>query len=262
MLTNDVLFYRHTRRGKMLDKLVVSQGIRFDRPPQTATESLPPAVDRPTQLPSGKTEQPHTFPCPTNTAGTAKIKERRRTGPPSASPSNPESEIHVIATNVPSQSARMEKQPNPTHTPGIPPSPQSTPVEIPPIPILPVSPAPSVPLQTFTVTIDGQSYQLTQSSQPAVSSLCPADCTVPYTTQRYRKRKLDQEKAGIFKRKYTRKKEPSCKFCGQARTEPTHRQYFMNWWCAATATCTFDDWKAEMLKKGYGKKAKHQDMPD
>ena len=75
-------------RGQMLDILVVFQGMRFDRPSQTATESLPPAVDRHTQLPSGKTDQQHTFPCLTNTAGTAKMKDRRRTGQPSASPSS------------------------------------------------------------------------------------------------------------------------------------------------------------------------------
>ncbi|KAH3712202.1 hypothetical protein DPMN_071885 [Dreissena polymorpha] len=45
--------------------------------------------------------------------------------------------------------------------------------------------------------------------QPMVTFLDRS--TIPYTTQRYRKRKLEMEKEGITKRKYDRKKVPICK---------------------------------------------------
>ncbi|KAH3842582.1 hypothetical protein DPMN_116080 [Dreissena polymorpha] len=36
----------------------------------------------------------------------------------------------------------------------------------------------------------------------------PVTSNIPYSTQHYRKRKLNMEKEGILKRKYERKKEP------------------------------------------------------
>ncbi|KAH3712187.1 hypothetical protein DPMN_041979 [Dreissena polymorpha] len=88
--------------------------------------------------------------------------------------------------------------------------------------------------------------------QPMVTFLDRSN--IPYTTQRYRKRKLEMEKEGITKRKYDRKKVPVCKQCGQDRIPPDHVQYFMNWFCRSTATQSFEDWKTEIMKKGYGKK--------
>ena len=50
-------------------KLVVIQGVRFVH--------LPAAVDKPAQLPTGRTEL-HSFPLPTNTAGLAGFKGQKK----------------------------------------------------------------------------------------------------------------------------------------------------------------------------------------
>lgn len=70
-------FLLYTKRGKALDKHVVTQGVRFDQPPQTTSLGIPAAVDKPATLPTGKAE-PHSFPCPTNTAGLARMKGQKQ----------------------------------------------------------------------------------------------------------------------------------------------------------------------------------------
>ena len=41
-----------------MDKLVVTQGERFVEPPKTTILGIPATIDKPTRLPTGKTE-PH-----------------------------------------------------------------------------------------------------------------------------------------------------------------------------------------------------------
>ena len=306
----------------------MTQGVRFVQPSKTTSLGIPAAVDKPAQLPSGRTE-PHIFPCPTNTAGLARLKGQKRKSSnrsqvvttesipaqPTVSSNAPESAYPLTTPKSTSpltaaQSTCSITVPQLTHPlavsqltcPHTAPqstypliSPQSTysiAMSQPPCPVIaplssavvsasqstclipaqqstpagpaqqsatPVRTTPIAPLQTITVNIDGQSYQLTQASQAGAmlvpSTVVPSD--VPYTTQRYRKRKLEKEKEGIIKRKYERKKTPTCKQCGQERKPPAHVQYFMNWFCGATATDSFENWKKEMTKKGYGRKPKH-----
>lgn len=78
---------------------------------------------------------------------------------------------------------------------------------------------------------------------------------VPYTTHCYWKRKLVKEKDGICTRKYVRRSEAiQCRKCNKDRIMSTHHQYFGNWYCEETETKPFDVWKAELIKRGYGKK--------
>ncbi|XP_016407261.1 uncharacterized protein LOC107739614 isoform X2 [Sinocyclocheilus rhinocerous] len=79
---------------------------------------------------------------------------------------------------------------------------------------------------------------------------------VPYTTRYYWKRKLVKEKDGIYTRKYyvRRSEAIQCRKCNKERIMSTHCQYFGNWYCEETDTKPFAVWKAELLKRGYGKK--------
>ena len=323
----------------------MTQGVRFVQPSQTTSLGIPAAVDKPAQLPTGRTE-PHIFPCPTNTAGLARMKgQKRNSSHPSqvvtqstpglpTVPANASESAHPLATpkstspltapqssynltapqvtyslSVP-QSANHLAVPMSSHSLAVPlstiplnvpqstyplfasqsthsitaslptcqviapqssalvstsestchiPAQQSTPAGPAQQSAIPVRTTPIAPLQMLTFNIDGHLYQLSQSSQAGETSVqsTAAPSNVPYTTQRYRKRKLEKEKEGIVKRKYDRKKTPTCKQCGQERNSPVHVQYFMNWYCGATATISFEDWKSEMTRKGYGRKPKH-----
>ena len=71
------MFFRHTKYGLKLDKHVLQQGMRFVSPMQTTSLCITAAVDKQAELQTGRTE-PHDFPCPTNTAGSAKIKGQRK----------------------------------------------------------------------------------------------------------------------------------------------------------------------------------------
>lgn len=315
---------------------MVMQGVRFVQPSQTTSLGIPAAVDKPAQLQTGRAE-PHIFPCPTNTAGLARMKGQKRksshhsqvvtestlaqpTVPANAPKSDypittckassplaiPQSSYDLNAPHstyplaVPKSTATLAvpllihplSAPQPTYSLIAPQStyslagsqsscpviaswssaPVSTPQSTCPIPAqqstpagpaqqsaIPVKTTSIAPLQLLTVNIDGQSNQLTRTSQ-AREMLVPGTAVpsdVPYTTQRYRKRKLEKEKEGIFKRKYERKKTPTCKKCGQERKPPSHMQYFMNWFCEASAATSFEEWKGEMAKKGYGRQSKH-----
>ncbi|XP_078791981.1 uncharacterized protein LOC110014839 [Oryzias latipes] len=76
------------------------------------------------------------------------------------------------------------------------------------------------------------------------------------------KPQLQAEKMGIMKRKYIKKTETiTCSKCGGNRQPPSHRQYFGNWFCEATETQSFDNWRAELQKRGYGKKKRGNDPP-
>ena len=60
-----------------MDKLVVTQGVRFVQPSKTTSQGIPAAVEKPAQLPTGRAK-PHSFPLPTNTAGLARFKGQKR----------------------------------------------------------------------------------------------------------------------------------------------------------------------------------------
>lgn len=249
-----------------MDKLVVTQGVRFDQPSQTTSLRVPSAVEKPVKLLTGRTE-PHTFICPTNTAGLANLHGRKRkrvskqststlaqitvaSNAPqltdSSTAAQPIRTVIDLQTSTPVSTSQSTCQLPAQH---------STSAE----PAISVRTAPIVPPR-LTVNIDGQSYQLTHSSQApemsVTSTTVPSD--VPYTTQRARQRRIDKEKEGAIKRKYTRTKVPTCKKCVQERTEPTHTNYFMNWFCGVNSTISLDDWKNEFKKKGYGRKPKNK----
>lgn len=56
---------------------MLTQGVRFVQPPKTTSEGIPPPLEKPPQLTTGSAE-PHAFTCPTNTAGTARMKGQKR----------------------------------------------------------------------------------------------------------------------------------------------------------------------------------------
>lgn len=95
-------------------------------------------------------------------------------------------------------------------------------------------------------------FTLKSDAQPTAS--CHS-VPVPYTTRYYWKRKLVKEKDGIYTRKYVRRSDAiQCRKCNKERIKSTHRQYYGNWYCQETETKPFAVWKAELLKRGYGRK--------
>lgn len=217
-----IFHFRYSKRAKAQDKLVLTQGIRFVQPPKTAPENLQSPIEKPAQLPTGKTSA-HLFHCPPDTAGTAKLKQRQHLKTTETVKSTPSVDT--------SESAPFISQPR-----VLAPTPKSG----------QVIPSQS---QLLTFIIGEEVFQIPQGSDIHPPS------SVPYTTQRYRKRKSDQEKAGVFKRKYEKKTNiKRCKQCGEIRQPPAHEQYFGNWYCSNTATCTYAEWKEQQKEKGYGKK--------
>ncbi|XP_067281933.1 uncharacterized protein [Pseudorasbora parva] len=86
------------------------------------------------------------------------------------------------------------------------------------------------------------------------TGLCHA-VAVPSSKQCYQKRKLVQEKDGISARKNVQRSlYIKCRKCNKERIKSTHLQYFGNWYCQETDTKPFAEWKAELMKRGYGRK--------
>lgn len=82
-----------------------------------------------------------------------------------------------------------------------------------------------------------------------------ATTSVPYTTQMYRKRKQERERAGIPTRKYVKKTGLMlCKRCQKDRRLPGHQFYFGNLYCEETATESVAEWRESLAAKGYGQK--------
>ena len=115
---------------------------------------------------------------------------------------------------------------------------------------------PIAPSQLLTVNIADKSYMLTRRSHTYETQ--GQNSSVPDTTQRYRKRKHEMEGEGVVKRKYNRKKVTCCRQCGQERIPPSHVQYFMNWFCAASSSISFEEWREEIKKRVYGKKQRER----
>ncbi|XP_023811165.1 uncharacterized protein LOC105354341 isoform X1 [Oryzias latipes] len=211
----------YSRRCRAQEKLILNQGIPQPAASMAATEKLPDPLQKGTPLQMGTSAQPHIFVLPPNTAGEAKLKAKPQ--------------LQALAPQLSS-------------TPFIIPSGSTSQVLVPPVLNVPFSfvmpPPPAVPII----------LAVPPSPQPLSST--------PYTTQQYRKRKMEAEKMGIMKRKYIKKTETiTCSKCGGNRQPPSHRQYFGNWFCEATETQSFDNWRAELQKRGYGKKKRGNDPP-
>ena len=79
---------------------------------------------------------------------------------------------------------------------------------------------------------------------------------VPYSTQKYKKQKLEKEAKGIFSRKYTKTAEfRKCRQCGKDEKGGDHVNYYMNIYCPEKCTLSLEEWKAP-LKLKYAKKSK------
>jgi len=218
-----LFFLRYNRRGKSQERKVLSQGIRFPELQITAQQSIAPPLSKPSSLPTGSVKDPYQFPSPPNTAGTAKIKRRR-------------------VSKLPVEPRRV----SPTQTTG---------TLIPPLPTLYVGPH-NIPL-FMGAPLPQQSSQTALQYPSQLSTSFGQGTSVPYTTQRYRRRKMEQEQEGIVQRKYVRKTDVVvCNKCKKDRKPPSHRQYFGNWFCQDSSPVTFDEWKHEMVARGYGKKKK------
>jgi hypothetical protein len=80
------------------------------------------------------------------------------------------------------------------------------------------------------------------------------DTPVPYTTQRYRKRKAEEELVGRHRRKYIKVKPyKNCARCGGIIEKPSHRNYFGNSFCAINDG-NYEEWKEQFRDKNYGRK--------
>ncbi|KAG9334111.1 hypothetical protein JZ751_009146 [Albula glossodonta] len=227
----------YSKRTRSQETDVLQQAICTPEAPESGPVEQRSTLQKDTIL-SVPTDNPHVFVLPKNAAGKAILK------------------LHV-PTSVPAQQR-------------LPGALQSLPVLSTPLSAGPV-PLPAVPV----FLLPGPRPE-GPSSQPAPRLILPARPStatagsaqevavphsqgtgVPYTTERYRKRKLEKEKAGIHSRRYVRKSEVIlCKKCQKKREPPTHQQYFGNWYCEETATVPLAEWRESLAAKGYGKKNK------
>jgi len=85
--------------------------------------------------------------------------------------------------------------------------------------------------------------------QPASSPL-PTVARLPYSTRHYRRRKLEEEMAGTFKRTYTRTTQLTlCRKCGQDKNSGGHRQHYGNIYCPNSSEFSYEQWKEQFLSK-------------
>jgi hypothetical protein len=76
--------------------------------------------------------------------------------------------------------------------------------------------------------------------------------TTAKSTASYRRKVEKREAAGEKVKKYTPRTGPiKCGKCGGPRTAPPHTQYFGNWFCEATAQQSLEEWKQQMIARGY-----------
>ncbi|XP_041858769.1 proteoglycan 4-like [Melanotaenia boesemani] len=124
-------------------------------------------------------------------------------------------------------------------------------------------PGPPAPLPIMVPRLPAMPKPSNIANTPIYISIPPSSPTqstpqaVPYTTQQYRCRKMEAEQAGIAKRKYSKKTDIIvCSKCQKDRKPPTHRQYFDNWYCEETETQSYEEWRALLQKREYGKRRK------
>ncbi|KAH3727445.1 hypothetical protein DPMN_053380 [Dreissena polymorpha] len=113
-----------------------------------------------------------------------------------------------------------------------------------PVPV-PIAPAPTVQFVTAPAP----------DLAPTSSISAPAEPHLPYSTKHYRKRKLEAEQAGEFRRQYNKKLPySSCNKCFEDRNTGGHKQYYGHWWCPFKSSETYEEWINALKLKGYGKK--------
>ena len=77
---------------------------------------------------------------------------------------------------------------------------------------------------------------------------------LPYSTDRYKKQKIEKEAMGIFKRKYNKTAEyRRCGQCGKDVKSYGHVDYYKNIYCPEKSTQSVEEWKAP-LKVKYARK--------
>ena len=114
--------------------------------------------------------------------------------------------------------------------------------ELRPTVLVPILPKP-VCLPTIAAGIT-----MTQTAVPSTTLT-----HISYSTQKYNKRKLENEAKGIFKRKYTKTATiRKCGQCGKDEKTGGHVKYFSNLYCPEKCSDTLEDWKAP-LKEKYSK---------
>lgn len=226
-VNNTTLSQWYCRRTRTQETTILQQGIQS---PQSAVSGVinQPSAPQKEVVQVAPTNNPHLFVLPPDTAGTAKLKMKRTV-----------TELSQPAQNTTVQLS-LERLPS-TSGPRLLPK------------LLPVQPLYQGNLPPFVLAAS--------SSISAVAVTGPSVSTghqtpdVPYTTQQYRKRKLQREQAGHPTRKYVKTTTMIvCKQCNQERKPSSHKQYFGNWYCEATATQSFEEWRAALVAHGYGKK--------
>ena len=123
--------------------------------------------------------------------------------------------------------------------PTIPPQPAFQPAMMPPL----SQPSPFL----FILSSNSKPHPSTSSSSPSVK--------VPYSTQSYRKRKLNEEQtAAVPTKRYKERSGPSvCSKCGKHRTD-AHKQYFGNWYCPEMPQ-SYETWRQSFGDKYKKKKS-------
>ena len=93
------------------------------------------------------------------------------------------------------------------------------------------------------------------ASAPQGEANLMADTAASRSRHYYLKRKQDRELAGNPTRKYVRSSKPIVSGkCGKSREAELHKQYFGNWYCQATESTLYEEWKEAHKNRGYGKR--------
>ena len=92
-------------------------------------------------------------------------------------------------------------------------------------------------------------FQRTPMPVPVIGMLTPSVSvsTAARSTECYRRKQQKKKAAGELVRQYNIRRPTklyTCQKCGQSRTKETHKQYYGHWYCALTATESFEDWSA------------------
>ncbi|KAL1265444.1 hypothetical protein QQF64_003471 [Cirrhinus molitorella] len=227
-----------SRRCRLQEQEILKQGIQASDAPMAGPENLPAAMQKGPALFSGNLAEPHLFVLPPNTAGEAKLKGR--------------SQPQAIAQAPPSHQGLPVIAPAP---------PISLPFILPSVQ-LPTVIAANAPASTVPGASQVMFFNIPLPSAMPPSAQTQTSQAVPYSTQQYRKRKQEKEQTGIVTRKYVRKTDVIlCKKCNKERKQPSHLQYFGNWFCEESETQSYDEWRAVLKERGYRKKKPGNDPP-
>jgi len=82
---------------------------------------------------------------------------------------------------------------------------------------------------------------------------------IPRSTLSYRKKKSQQEQAGLVVKRNVKRRTTdtfTCHQCGKERTSEYHTQYYGSWFCGVTSDIPLADWKAERVRQRQEKKQK------